>query len=165
MKRAPRRVSGILCTLWVMGAVTFGGETIPAPLAPRLVAIVVPDLDRAKTWYGEMLGFRRSRRRRSPRWGCGSAFFDWVSLSSSSFKTGMRYAARIYRVRRRSRDSRNWRSPLVTWTSCTAVWSRLEPPSSAARRKALAQARVATCWFEMTVATCSNSSRVRHPKL
>ena len=69
MKTTPRRVFGILCTLWIMGAVTFGGETIPAPLAPRLVAIVVPDLDRAKTWYGEMLGFTAVEEKAFPEMG------------------------------------------------------------------------------------------------
>lgn len=67
--KARRCVFGILSILSVMGAVAVGAEAVPAPLAPRLVAIVVPDLDRAKTWYGEKLGFAAVEEKVFPEMG------------------------------------------------------------------------------------------------
>src|SRR5688572_6180405 len=64
-----RLVVGILGALFVLGSETFGAETIPVPLAPRLVAIVVPDLARAKTWYGELLGFTAVEEKAFPEMG------------------------------------------------------------------------------------------------
>jgi catechol 2,3-dioxygenase-like lactoylglutathione lyase family enzyme len=64
-----RLVVGVLGALWVLGSETVGAEAIPVPLAPRLVAIVVPDLARAKTWYSDLLGFTAVEEKAFPEMG------------------------------------------------------------------------------------------------